>query len=255
MEKYGFVYIWYDKKRKMYYIGCRWGYENDGYICSSNRMRDAYRRRPNDFKRRILISNIKDRKQTLIEEYNFLSFIKKEELGKKYYNLSNHHFGHWTTNNEKILTVGEKISLSHRNNPDWGNWSKGRLHSDEAKEKLREANRKQFEDQEQREMRRQKSLELWSNPEYLEKQRLARSKKGFYKGFNKKHTEESKQKMREKSLGKKHTQEAKEKLSKLSKNTIWINNGEYNKRINKYEKLPEGFTKGIIKNGQQQDSN
>ena len=44
MEKYGFVYIWYDKKRKMYYIGSHWGTDDDGYICSSNRMRDAYRR-------------------------------------------------------------------------------------------------------------------------------------------------------------------------------------------------------------------
>ena len=46
-EKYGFIYIWYDNFRKMYYIGRHWGTEDDGYICSSNRMRDAYRRRPN----------------------------------------------------------------------------------------------------------------------------------------------------------------------------------------------------------------
>jgi NUMOD3 motif len=255
MEKYGFVYIWFDRKHKRFYIGCRWGHENDGYICSSKWMKDSFKRRPKDFKRKILARLITTKKELLDEEFKWLSMIKTEELGKKYYNLHNYRFGHWSMDDKKTLSVGEKISLSHRNDPNWGNWSKGRLHSDEAKEKLREANRKQFEDQEQREMRRQKSLELWSNPEYLEKQRLARSKKGFYKGFNKKHTEESKQKMREKSLGKKHTQEAKEKLSKLSKNTIWINNGEYNKRINKYEKLPEGFTKGIIKNGQQQDSN
>ena len=39
MEKYGFVYIWYDRKHKRYYIGCRWGTENDGYICSSSWMK------------------------------------------------------------------------------------------------------------------------------------------------------------------------------------------------------------------------
>lgn len=27
MEKYGFVYIWYDRKRKMYYIGSHYGTE------------------------------------------------------------------------------------------------------------------------------------------------------------------------------------------------------------------------------------
>ena len=29
-EPYGFVYIWYDRKYKKYYIGSHWGYENDG---------------------------------------------------------------------------------------------------------------------------------------------------------------------------------------------------------------------------------
>ena len=54
MEKYGFVYIWRDRKHKMFYIGCHWGTEDDGYVCSSNRMRNAYNRRPNDFKRKII---------------------------------------------------------------------------------------------------------------------------------------------------------------------------------------------------------
>ena len=34
-EKTGFIYIWFDTKRKMYYIGCHVGKEDDGYICSS----------------------------------------------------------------------------------------------------------------------------------------------------------------------------------------------------------------------------
>ena len=34
--KYGFVYIWYDRKHHRYYIGCHWGTIDDGYICSSN---------------------------------------------------------------------------------------------------------------------------------------------------------------------------------------------------------------------------
>ena len=48
----------------MFYIGCRWGYENDGYICSSNWMLKTYKRRPQTFKRRILTSNISDKKTT-----------------------------------------------------------------------------------------------------------------------------------------------------------------------------------------------
>lgn len=110
MEKYGFVYIWYDRKRKMFYIGCHWGSINDGYICSSNRMRKAYRRRPQDFKRRILKTNIPIREQTFEEEYSWFSMIKEEELGKKYYNLRKHKWGHWTTDTNSKLTISEKIS-------------------------------------------------------------------------------------------------------------------------------------------------
>jgi len=85
MEKSGFIYLWFDKKNKMYYLGCHWGTENDGYICSSNRMRDAYRRRPQDFKRKIIQKNIL--KESLLSiEHKWLSLIKDDELGTKYYN-------------------------------------------------------------------------------------------------------------------------------------------------------------------------
>lgn len=113
MEKYGFVYIWYDRKRKMYYIGSHYGTENDNYICSSNRMRDAYRRRPDDFKRRIITRNI-DRTILLDEEFKWLSFIKEDELGIKYYNLRKHKWGHWSTDENINLDVGKKISKAKR---------------------------------------------------------------------------------------------------------------------------------------------
>ena len=115
--KYGFVYIWFDRKHKRYYIGCHWGTVDDGYICSSNWMRDAYKRRPNDFKRRILVTNIQCRNQLLLEEHKWLLMIKEEEIGNRYYNLRKHLWGHWTTDKNTLLTVGEKISLSH-NRPE-----------------------------------------------------------------------------------------------------------------------------------------
>lgn len=31
MDKYGFIYIWFDKKKRRFYIGCHWGHENDNY--------------------------------------------------------------------------------------------------------------------------------------------------------------------------------------------------------------------------------
>lgn len=110
MEKYGFVYIWFDVFRKMYYIGSHWGTENDGYICSSNRMRDAYRRRSIDFKRKIIVKVASSKTDLLKKEYEYLSLIKEEELGKKYYNLTKHLNGHWFTEEEKAKTLKQKIS-------------------------------------------------------------------------------------------------------------------------------------------------
>jgi hypothetical protein len=110
MEKYGFVYIWVDRKRKMYYIGSHWGTEDDGYVCSSNRMRKAYRRRPKDFKRRIIARVYSSKLDLLKKEYEYLSLIESKELGKKYYNLTNHMNGHWMTDEEYAKTISERIS-------------------------------------------------------------------------------------------------------------------------------------------------
>lgn len=83
----GFVYIWFDRKHKRFYIGSHWGSTTDKYICSSTWMRDAYKRRPQDFKRRIIETVNSSRQELYSREYSWLSLIKDEELGKRYYNL------------------------------------------------------------------------------------------------------------------------------------------------------------------------
>jgi hypothetical protein len=96
MEKYGFAYIWFDRKHKRYYIGSHWGTENDGYVCSSSWMMQAYKLRPEDFKRRILSRIYEGKKNLLEEEYKWLSLISDEEISsKKYYNRTKHKNGHW----------------------------------------------------------------------------------------------------------------------------------------------------------------
>lgn len=118
-EKYGFVYIWYDRKHKRYYIGCHWGYIDDGYICSSSWMKKAYKYRPNDFKRRILTNNIASKEEMYLVEKNWLSLIKFEEISPntnhpRYYNLNITGFIPWHATEEGILSVGEKISKANK---------------------------------------------------------------------------------------------------------------------------------------------
>lgn len=113
--EYGFVYIWYDRKYKRYYVGCRWGSEDDGYICSSSWMKASYKKRPDDFKRRIIARVYTNRSDLHEEEYRWLSMMKLEELhGPRYYNIYNHHFSHWSADNKKQLSVKEKISNTKR---------------------------------------------------------------------------------------------------------------------------------------------
>lgn len=93
------------------------------------------KKRPNDFKRKILSRVYTNRKDLLEEEYKWLSLIK-EELNKKYYNLHNHHFSHWSANEQSKSTVGQKISKAHKSNPNHGSWLKGKTLSEETKEKI-----------------------------------------------------------------------------------------------------------------------
>jgi hypothetical protein len=108
----GFVYIWYDRKQRRYYIGCHWGNTNDGYICSSSWMKRAHQRRPQDFKRRILMDNIQSKELLYNEEQRFLNMIKPHELRKRYYNLTNSAKNLWHKYPEKVKTIGQKISIS-----------------------------------------------------------------------------------------------------------------------------------------------
>ena len=79
-------------------------------------MKKAFKRRPQDFKRRILEHVEDNRGDLLATEYKWLKLIKDSELGKKYYNLTNHLNGHWTTDKEKQLTVKEKLSAAQKRN-------------------------------------------------------------------------------------------------------------------------------------------
>jgi hypothetical protein len=144
MEKYGFVYIWYDcgksKQQDAYrkfYIGGHWGYENDSYVCSSTWMRDARKKRPQDFKRRIL-SRHSDQEELWNAEYKWLQLIKDEELGNRYYNKHKTHQDiPWNKGKTGILTQADKDRLAEarRNSLVGTGAKKGNVQTAESNQK------------------------------------------------------------------------------------------------------------------------
>lgn len=134
--EYGFVYIWYDKKHKRYYIGAHWGPEDDGYICSSPWMKRAYNRRPFDFKRRILCVIYTTRKDMFEIESYWQSLIKDHELTVRYYNIRRHGDLHWSTDNEKRMSVGQKIANNKERNKKISEAKKGVPVPEERKQRI-----------------------------------------------------------------------------------------------------------------------
>lgn len=83
----GFVYLWYDRKRKMFYLGSHIGNLDEGYISGSKYFLREYQLRPEDFKRRILKIFYRGSWKFVRElEARLLATLRKEELGTRYYN-------------------------------------------------------------------------------------------------------------------------------------------------------------------------
>lgn len=220
MNKYGFVYLWFDKIKKMYYIGSHWGTEDDGYICSSNWMRNTYKRHPQDFKRRIISKIYTNRIDTFLEEEHYLQMIKPEELRKRYYNISNSVKDHWCQYPEKVKKLSEKISIALT----------GRKQSKETKQKRSTS----LQGHSVSEHTRQRASETHKNKilseETLEKLKPTQFKKGQI-AHNK---------------GKEADEETKLRLKQMNENNIWITNGTESKKIKTYVIIPEGWQRGRI---------
>jgi len=224
MEKYGFVYLWYDKKHKRFYVGSHWGTEDDGYICSSNWMNKSYKRRPKDFKRRILSKIYTNRKDLYAEETRFLHMIKEDEIKTRYYNLNIKGAAHWTATSYD--NVCRKIKDTH--------WTK-RSDVDEIKSKLSKSNKLAYENDSTlieriAEANRGKILskshkdkmstsmkEKWKDPVYSAKITGMRGKK---------HSDETKRKMRQNNAMKDSINV--EKIKKAKEGIQYLTNGDKN---------------------------
>ncbi len=81
-----FVYMWFDRARKMFYVGQHTGSYNDCYTASSRWLAGEIRYRPHDFKRRIIRTFQTKNEAQKCEGY-LLTLIKPQEFGIKYYNM------------------------------------------------------------------------------------------------------------------------------------------------------------------------
>ena len=237
MEKYGFIYIWKDMKRKMFYIGSHWGTEDDGYICSSNRMRNAYKRRPETFKRKIISKVYTNRKDLLDKEEEWLQLIDETDLKVRYYNIHKT-TGHWVTNEYSTKSIRKKISIRTKEamaRPEIrAKYEKSMANrdmsfiTDEWKQKKSNSMKKNWANKTEDELIEMKqnmsnaakgkiiSTEQRKKISNTLKGKMVGEKNGFY---GKTHSKESKRKMSESSKGytawnkgKPHTEEHKRKL-------------------------------------------
>lgn len=233
MDKYGFVYIWFDKVRKMYYVGSHWGTEYDGYVCSSVRMNKSYSSRPQDFKRRIIKNNI-PREELLEVEHYYLSFIKDNELGDRYYNMRNKKFNHWSVSENTRKSIGERMSEVN----------KGRKHNltpEESAERGRLISEAKLKNKEERiakglpARKSPKPYKRRSPSDESNKKRSESVKKAMAKrrelGLKRKgspSSEEKKRKLREVLTGKTRTDEQKSRIAEANKKS-W-SEGKYSNR-------------------------
>lgn len=225
MEKYGFVYIWRDRKHKRYYIGSHWGSETDGYVCSSRWMRKAYNRRPQDFKRRIIEKVYDNRKQLIEREYYWLSLISEQEIrSKKYYNRTKHKNGHWVAEEyendiRKRISIKTKEAMAKPENRERyleGLKKRNQIQSEETRQRRSDSMKKAMAEKYPEENRRKKRSDEKRKEYYSNKAKSNWAKPGFKEATSVKISEA--------------LRASKEARSQRMSATRWWNNGIINKR-------------------------
>ena len=132
-----FVYMWYDRVRKMFYVGSHTGRLDDGYISSSRWLTGEVRYRPQDFRRRV-VKILPTRQEAQRLEYSLICMIKESWFGTKYYNLKQGKpKGHvaWNKGVPRTSEARDRQSAT-RLQRNLQPWNKGVPMSEVAKENL-----------------------------------------------------------------------------------------------------------------------
>ena len=235
----GFVYIWYDRKRKWFCIGSHFGTLDDGYTSSTGFMNSAFKKRPDDFKRKVLEFYYgTEHKELFLLEQKWLDMIKNEELcfgenrknnTTKYYNVKKNASGlsgavaselkkaFW--NSEAGAERKSVMSEEMRGNT-LGTYRKGIPCSEETKKNISAGNKGKTRNKEQLERQSEITKNLWQDPDYLEKmmnRKRPDPEKIRLAQTGKKRTEETRNNISQALMGKPKTDEHKENLKKAAK--------------------------------------
>lgn len=238
----GFIYIWYDRKRKWFCIGSHMGSLDDGYTSSTGFMDSAIKKRPHDFRRKVLEFYYgNDPKELFALEQKYLDMIKDEELclGEnkrngtiRYYNVKKHAIGlsgkaasvlkkqFWDSDRgaERKKIMSKEMS---ENNPcKKGNipWNKG-IKCPSISEAKKGVSLNLTE--EQRQKRSEIGKEIWQRPGYKEKmkhrkkpdpEKISTSMRGRV------HSDETKNNISKTLKGVPKSDEHKENMKKSAKN-------------------------------------
>ena len=90
LKCYGYVYMWCDVKRNMYYIGSHKGRVYDKYKSGSKWLNKVIKKRPDTMKMRVLEYYYgRDREELYRLEGKWLQFYEVEKYPNRYYNFKN----------------------------------------------------------------------------------------------------------------------------------------------------------------------
>lgn len=161
-DYFGFVYLWYDRKKKLFCIGSTKQSLEHRYKSGTGYFSLAYKKRPQDFKRRVLFyDTIGDRDRLFEEEQRWLNMIKDEEL---------------CNNANKRSGTHRYYNMKKRASGGNGGAHKGKKFDDEWRANIRKASRgRQVSDETKAKM---SAAQLGKKLSDEHRQKLSESKKG-----------------------------------------------------------------------------
>ena len=253
MNKEAFVYLWYDSRSKMFYLGKHKGTPDDGYTHSSSMWQQFKNDNiPKGVRRRIIAWGTNEDMHELETK---LLLNRKEKCWDRYYNANIR--GKFYRPLESYKTGEDNFwygkKLTEKTKRKMSKAALGRKHTEETKRKISEAllgeknprYGKKHTEEAKRKISKASSINqsgknnnMYGKKHTEEtKRKISESKLGqkfteetkrkiSEAGLGRKHTKETKRKIREAILGRKHTEESKRKMSESRLGKIPWNKGK-----------------------------